>query len=92
MLQNRRHLTTLLNRLNVDWERVSVYDDGFKDDALFIRENDGGWRVFYMEKGHEGGVVYFEGEWEACRYFLGVVFAEPDFFLSPGHPLGFLHE
>lgn len=92
MLQNRRHLTTLLNRLHVDWDRVSVYDDGFKDEALFIRENDLGWRVFYMEKGKESSTTHFESEWQACRYFLGSICAEPNYFLSAGNPIEFLDE
>lgn len=82
-MQSIADLQKLLEVANADFQRVSLHPQEVKDFALHIREQeDGKWAVYLMERGKKCSRIEFEHFANAGRYFLGSVYAEPDFFIS----------
>ncbi len=58
-----------LNSLNANMNHVAICE-GEKDDNLCLVCEDGGWCVFFFERGERGRVDTYATEHAACEGFL----------------------
>ena len=61
-------LQKALDQIYVPRDYYSINKGGLPNEKLCI-VNDGGWCVYYSERGHKAGLKYFETESAACEYF-----------------------
>jgi hypothetical protein len=65
--------------LRAEGFRADAYDlEGEKRDECYcLEEFDGGWVVYYSERGLKAGRVEFASEGEACEFLLGLMRRDP---------------
>lgn len=66
---NRTELVEAANREGI---RPSAYslDGGLPAERYVLALGEGGWSVYYSERGERTGQVHFDTEHEACDYML----------------------
>lgn len=57
--------------------RSCSLEDEEKDEALCLRQEGGGWCVYYSERGLKTGEKCFARESSACECFLGEMRSDP---------------
>ena len=62
-------LQRALEIIHVPKEMYSIMKGGLPKEALCI-VNEGGWQVYYSERGRKSGLKYFETEDDACDYMF----------------------
>lgn len=66
---NREALRELARREHIRDDSYS-FDGGLPSECLVLDVTEGGWIVYYSERGLKSGLVHFDTEDEACSYML----------------------
>jgi len=68
-----------IKNLKIELKNNNVPKDSYtllsspQDDSLVLERNEGGWYVFYCERGLRTGEKFFSVEGDACKYFLSMI-------------------
>jgi hypothetical protein len=73
---DRFELRLILARENID-PRVYTLDGGLPVERLCMEQREGGWVVYYSERGLRTGEQVFGTEDEACRNVLNQLRSDP---------------
>lgn len=66
----------LRNRLEEEGVPKNMYSlltGGFPNEAFCLIEIDGGWEVYYSERGKRRGIKQYARESEACEYMYKIL-------------------
>jgi len=73
---NREELHAELRKRGIR-ERSYSLDGGSPDERYVLERSNGGWTVFYSERGNRNEERWFASEAEACAELLGEILADP---------------
>jgi hypothetical protein len=75
---NKEELKATLQKEGFKEQAYSLEQEKFDpDEALCLRHEQGKWSVYYSERGLQTGKLSFDGEEEACDYFIGQMRDDP---------------
>lgn len=63
---NRAELAQYLDSLNFPWP-VYCLTGGLPSEEYCLEEHEGGFRIYYSERGHRNSETFYPTEGEACR-------------------------
>jgi hypothetical protein len=73
---DRNHLRELARQERIRDDAYS-FEGGLPLEQLVLAIEDGGWCVYYSERGLRSGLRHFETEDEACTYMLDLLLRDP---------------
>jgi len=82
---NRRRLQELARSEHVSDDAYSL-EGGFPAERYVLSVADGGWAVYYSERGERSGLETFETEDEACAHLFELLLRDPT--TRSSHPEG----
>ena len=73
---NRTRLQELAKQEGIRDDAYSL-DGGLPSERYVLEITEGGWHVYYSERGLRTGIRRFETESEACEYLFETLLADP---------------
>ena len=68
---NIEELETQLKRMGIPSDEYNLHGKAY-DGRMILRKEPLGWVVFFIERGEESDIAWFQSESEACMHFLAI--------------------